>query len=166
MLLYLHPIRNEALTATETLLTRWSLETNPAAPLARCSIAPESVFHLRYAPSGQLLTFGGITGAPDGTLFARERFNPQQYQYPAPCVLEWRTFEDLTPARTSPVPHTLPIVMSLASAPNGRCLVLEDEERIFLLDWHTGQVLSHHASGVYQKSGLTFDETSTFVAGV
>lgn len=166
MLLYLHPTRQEALTAGETALTRWSLVTDPVTILARHSTDPESVFHISYAPSGQELSLGGISGTPDGVLFAREHFDPHHYRYPNPCVMEWRNWEDFTLARTSPVPHSLPIVMSLACSPDGRWLVVEDEQRLFLLDWQTGKVLSHHIMGWSSVSGLTFDPTSTYLAGV
>jgi hypothetical protein len=166
MLLYLHPTRHEALTAGATTLTRWSLATDPATILAQSSLAPESVFHRYYAPSSQPLTYGGIVVAPDGMLFVRERFNPHHYHYPDPSVLEWCHWEDFTPTRASPISSSIPELRSLANSSDGHWLVVEDEQRIFLLDWQTGKVLSHHTMGWSSVSGLTFDPTSTYLAGV
>jgi hypothetical protein len=57
---------------------------------------------------------------------------------------------------------------SLASSPDGRWLVVGPgyPERLFLLDWQTGEVLSHHAADGYNMTGLIFDPTSTLVAGL
>src|SRR5579859_2995095 len=52
------------------------------------------------------------------------------------------------------------------SSPDSRCLVINNESHIFLLDWHTGEVISRHFSNGYATSGLAFDPTSTFVAGL
>jgi WD40 repeat protein len=166
MLLYLHPTRHEALTASETAITRWSLDTNPAIILARFSTAPRSVFHFMYSQSGQRLIYGGVTGSPDGLLFAHEQLKEDERWGTNPCVVEWRSFNDLLPVRASTVPHTAHKIGSLASAPDGRWLVLESAGRLFLLNWQTGEVLSRHDTGVSYTNGLTFDATSTFVAGV
>jgi WD40 repeat protein len=57
---------------------------------------------------------------------------------------------------------------SLASSPDGRWLVLSSgfREQLFLLDWQTGAVLSQQNAYGYLISGLTFDPSSTFVAGL
>ncbi|HLG61135.1 MAG TPA: hypothetical protein VKY19_04325 [Ktedonosporobacter sp.] len=60
MFLYLHPTRHEALTASETALTRWSLATTPATVLAQVSTAPGVVFTHLYDPGGRLLSSGGV----------------------------------------------------------------------------------------------------------
>jgi hypothetical protein len=41
-----------------------------------------------------------------------------------------------------------------------------DPEAIFLLDWQTGAAMGHYATGGYWITGLTFDPTSTFIAGI
>jgi hypothetical protein len=60
------------------------------------------------------------------------------------------------------------VIKSLASSPDGRWLVLGlgYAEQLFLLDWQTGEVMSHHAINAYAISGLTCDPSSTFVAGI
>src|SRR5690348_5288212 len=92
MQLHLHPTRHEALTASDTVLTRWSLDTNPATILAQMSTAPESVFYHLYGYGSPRLTFGGVTGSPDGVLFAHQRLQPEPFSSHDPCVLEWRTW--------------------------------------------------------------------------
>ena len=68
--------------------------------------------------------------------------------------------------RKAVVPDTGVEISSLANSPDGRWLVIGSwAERIFLLDWHTGEVSSHHAVAGY-PGGLSFDPTSTFVAGL
>ena len=68
--------------------------------------------------------------------------------------------------RKAVVPDTGVEISSLANSPDGRWLVIGSwAERIFLLDWHTGEVSSHHAV-VGFPAGLAFDPTSTFVAGL
>src|SRR5258708_27982512 len=66
MFLHLHPTRREALTASKTILTRWSLATNPATILTHVSVAPGALFHVMYDAGGRRLTYGGITRTPDG----------------------------------------------------------------------------------------------------
>ncbi len=166
MQLHLHPTRRESLTASNKALTRWSLATNPATVLAQMSTAPESVFYFKYDPKGRLHAYGGITGAPDGLLFAMEQLDPERYRSPDPCVMEWHRWDDFSLARTSTVLHKRGEIGSLACSPDGRWLVLEDDDQIFLLDWRTGEVVSHHIANGYATSGLTFDPTSTFVAGL
>lgn len=166
MQLHLHPTRREALTASETALTRWSLATNPATILAQMPYdpAPESVFSYMYSPNGHLHTYGGVTGSPDGLLFAMQQLNPERYRSPDPCVMEWRSFDDFSLAHASSVPQTCGEIGSLACSPDGRWLVLECAERLFLLDWQTGELLSTHATGMSYTNCLTFDATSTFLA--
>lgn len=167
MQMHLHPTRNEALTASDMAITRWSLTTNPATILAQRSTAPESVFFYMYDPRGRRQTFGGITGCPDGLLFAHEPPKPPHGWWSSdPCVLEWRGFEDLSLARSVTLPHTRCAIGSLACSPDGRWLVLDGIEGLLLLDWQTGEVISRHATRGYSISGLAFDPTSTFVAGV
>lgn len=157
MQLHLHPTRHEALTAGDTTITRWSLETSPAAILAQRSTAPASVFYHLYGPSGHLHTYGGISGSPDGVCFAYAQRNR----------LEWHHWDDLSLARANTVPDQgYGIGGSLACSPDGRWLVLEGVEELFLLEWQTGKVLSRHATGTNYTSGLTFDATSRWVAGV
>ncbi len=172
MLLHLHPTRPEALTASTTTLTRWSLATNPATILAQMSTAPESVFKFMYDRGGRLLTYGGVTGSPDGLFFAHEQLNPQQQRWADPCVMEWRRWEDLSPVRSISVPHTRSPISSLANSPNGRWLVIEGmdkyEANLLLLDWQTGEVISFEYcyDGCQYICGLAFDSTSTFIAGL
>jgi len=164
--LHLHPIRREALTASDKALTRWSLDTNPATVLAQISTAPESVFFRMYSPHTHLHTYGGVTGSPDGLLFAMQQLKPDRYRSPDPCMIEWRNWDDLSVARAGTLPTTCGECGSLASSPNGRWLVIESVGQLFLLDWQTGEILSHHDTEVSYTNGLTFDATSTFVAGV
>lgn len=180
--LYLHPTRREALSATETALTRWSLETNPATILTQFSTAPKSLFSFSYAPTGEPHYSGGITGSPDGFLFAHEHITLDGCPSSGHPTIEWRNWDDLSVARAVAVPHMCSGVGSLTCSPDGRWLVLESTgyldhpydakygaryvEQLFLLDWQTGEVLSRHDIGAIAATHLTFDATSTFVAGV
>src|SRR5690242_7175962 len=98
MQLHLHPTHREALTATEKAITRWSLETNPATVLAQMTTVPESWFSFLYSAPEQVLTCGGITGSPDGLLFAHERLG-------ITGVIEWRHWDDLSVAHSVSVPN-------------------------------------------------------------
>lgn len=166
MQLYLHPTRREALTASDKAITRWSLETNPATILAQMSTAPESVFFYKYDPRGCLQTYGGVTSSPDGLLFTMQQLDPERYRSPAPCVMEWRRWDDFSLARATSVPHTGGEVVSLACSPDGRWLIINNGDQSFLLDWQSGELVSYHDTGGYATSGLSFDPTSTFVAGL
>jgi len=166
MFLHIHPTRREALTASQTTLTRWSLATNPATILTQISTAPGTLLDVEIDPGGRMLTFGGITRTPDGEMFALQQPWMRQHPSTGPCVMEWRSFNDLLPERTVMVPHTACPIMSLDSSPDGRWLVIDNDDHIFLLDWHTGEVIGRHFSNGYATSGLTFDPTSTFVAGL
>lgn len=167
MKLYLHPTRHEALTSSTTAITRWSLATNPATILAQLSDVPESLYSPGYDPVGRL-HIGGITSSPDGRLFAHEFLNPAAELGQGPCVLEWRTWDDLSQVRTIAVPGTRVQMTSLASSPDGRWLLLSSgsREQLFLLDWQTGEVLSQQYTFGSLISGLTFDPSSTIVAGL
>lgn len=165
MQLHLHPTRHEALTISDTDLTRWSLETNPATILARMSTAPESMFIYTSSPQGHLHTScGGITGSPNGLLFTMQQLSPERYRSPDPWVLEWRHWDDFSLARTSTVPDTSGDIGKRACSPDGRWLVLGSADRLYLLDWQTGELLSSHAKRESYGNSLTFDATSTFVA--
>jgi WD40 repeat protein len=111
---------------------------------------------------------GEITGSPDGRLFALSPLQPREGYFTQPNMIEWRCWDDLLPVRSSEVPNVGPEVESLASSPDGRWLVIGSgyDEQLFLLDWKTGEVISHHATDQYNISGLTFDPTSTFLAGL
>ncbi|HEY4383309.1 MAG TPA: WD40 repeat domain-containing protein [Ktedonobacteraceae bacterium] len=166
MFLQIHPTRSEALTASETTLTRWSLTTNPATILTQISTAPGTLFDIVIDPGGRMLTFGGITRTPDGEFFALQQ---PQTRLPSPkgsCIIEWRRWNDLLPERTVIVPQATCSITSMDSSPNGRWLVIDNDDHLFLLDWHTGEVISRHFSNGYATSGLAFDPTSTFVAGL
>ncbi len=167
MQIHLHPTRHEALTASDTALTRWSLATNPATILAQMSFALGSLFTLIYGPGGRAQFYGGVTSSADGLLFALQQPHSRANWSEDGLVLEWRHWEDLLVARTCPLPQMQGEIMGLASSPDGRWLVLAPgaPERLFLLDWQTGEVMSHHDTGGSQTTGLTFDPTSTFVAG-
>jgi WD40 repeat protein len=166
MFLQIHPTRSEALTASETTLTRWSLTTNPATILTQVSTAPGTLFDLMIDPGGRWLTYGGITHTPDGKLFALEQLCMRLHLSNGPRVIEWRRWNDLLPERTVMVPQTGCSTNSMDSSPNGRWLVLDNDDHLFLLNWHTGEVISRHFSNGYATSGLAFDPTSTFVAGL
>jgi len=166
MQLYLHPTQHEALTANGQILTRWSLTTNPATILAQYSTTLGSLFRLLYDPGGRLHAYGGVTGSPDGTLFAMQQLQSRDARDATGAVIEWRHWDDLTVARASVIPQMHSETLSLAASPDGRWLVLGvgNPERIFLLDWQTGELVSHHAVVGYSTSGLAFDPTSTFLA--
>lgn len=173
MQLHLHPTRHEALTASETTLTRWSLGTNPATILAQLSTTPESVFSLSYDQGGRLHASGGVTGSPDGVLFAHEHLIPQEPgDWGDKLVIDWRRWDDFSLARieSKPYPDGIRSLVSspgsLACSPDGRWLVIGPWPlgRLFLLDWQTGQIISHHATAGTTKA-LAFDPTSTYVAG-
>jgi len=166
MFLHLHPTRREALTASKTTLTRWSLATHPATMLTHVSVAPGALFDVEYDGYGRMLTFGGITRTPDGEVFALQQPGMGEYGSQGHGVIEWRSFDDLLPVRTMMVPQTACPITSLDSSPDGRWLVIDNDDHIFLLDWHTGEVISRHFSNGYATSGLAFDPTSTFVAGL
>lgn len=165
MQLHLHPTRREALTASDSALTRWSLETNPATILAQMSTAPESVFSHSYSPHGHLHTSGGITGTPDGVLFAHEHIQPERFQSVDPHTIEWRRWDDFSLARSTLLDE-ISELGSLAISPDSRWLVLESAEKLYLLDWRIGEIQSHHAIKGLSMTALTFDPTSTFIAGV
>jgi hypothetical protein len=92
MQLHLHPTRREALTASYTAITRWSLETNPATILAQIANLPESL--LPKLPDGRWNNFGGITTSPDGRLFAHEHVTPDLFWSSDPRVIEWCTWDE------------------------------------------------------------------------
>lgn len=172
MQLHLHPTRREALTASYKAIMRWSLETNPATILAQVSNFPESVLPLEYAPVYQKYapvypeSRGSITTSPDGRLFAHEDLSPDVFWSEGPRVIEWRNWDDFSLVRKAVVPNTGVEISSLASSPDGRWLVIAPwNDRIFLLDWQTGEIMSRHFINGYVTTGLTFDPTSTFVAG-
>lgn len=81
-------------------------------------------------------------------------------------MLEWRNWDDLLPARILTVPQASYEIRSLDSSPNGRWLVFENGDTLILLDWRSGEVISRHFANGYAASGLAFDPTSTFVAGL
>jgi WD40 repeat protein len=167
MQLYLHPIRHEALTARETTLTRWSLDTNPATILAQLSTAPESLFSRSYDHGCRLHVSGGVTGSPDGLLFAHEHLTPQEPMYwQVMPVLDWRRWENLSLARIGSEPAYRGWIRSMACSPDGRWLVVGAGGVLFLLDWQTGEKISEHVTAGYATSGLSFDPTSTWVAGL
>lgn len=168
MFIYLHSARDEALTISKTTITRWSLTTNPATQLARIFIPPESVCKLMIDPGGRVQTYGGIAVAPDSLLFAVEQLYPPEENGKDSCVIELRSWENFSVARNITVPRICDWLYSIDSSPDGRWLVIGagNPEEIFLLDWQTGKVVSHHAVGGYSITGLTFDPTSTFIAGI
>ncbi len=166
MFLQIHPTSGEALTANETTLTRWSLATNPATILAQVSTAPGTLFDVMIDPGGRLLTYGGIAHTPDGEVFALQQPWMRQRCSKDPYVIEWRRWHDLLPERTVAVPQTSYTITSMDSSPDARWLVIDHGDDLFLLDWHTGEVISRHFSNGVATSGLAFDPTSTFVAGL
>lgn len=166
MQLHLHPTRHEALTASGTALTRWSLDTNPATIMVQVTFAPGSLFSLVYDPDGRAQPYGGVTDSADGLLFALQQPQSRANWTEEAPVLEWRHWTDLSVARTTAFLQVQSEIISLASSPDGRWLIIGPgaPERLFLLDWQTGEVMSHHDTGGNQTSGLTFDPTSTLVA--
>ena len=168
MRVYLHSTRCEALTVGETTLTRWSLANDSPTQLLEISTAPHPLLDFLILQDGRMAFFGGVTHAPDGEVFALDSTHPQKQRYTDPCVIEVRHWEDLSLATTITLPQACEPLWSLAGSPDGRWLVTAtgNPERLFLLDWHTGKVMSHHALWGGVTTGLTFDPTSTFVAGV
>src|SRR5262249_11307664 len=124
MKLFLPPTRREALTASATAIRRWSLQTNPATILAEFSTAPERLFTLMYDAGGRAIFMGEITDSPDDKFFALSPLQSREGHFTHPHVIEWRSFDDLLPARSSEVPDLGPEVESLASSPDGRWLVI------------------------------------------
>lgn len=164
MQLYLHPTRPEALTLNDeaTMLICWSLTTNPAKQLIQRPTLPGESSIL---PIGQRIIYGGITDAPDGELFAHAHCSSAHTS--RTDLLELRYWQDLSLAQTLTIPG-VETMTSLASSPDGRWLVVSAgvPERLFLLDRLSGEVMSDHFVGGYLTTGLTFDRTSTFVAGI
>ncbi|HEU5377213.1 MAG TPA: WD40 repeat domain-containing protein [Ktedonobacteraceae bacterium] len=166
MRLHLHPARREALTVSETTLTRWSLAGRFPSKLREVSTAPHSLLDLMILQDGRSTIFGGVTGAPDGDLFALRSTDSRKET--DPCVVELRHWENLSRAKTFTIAQACGPLESIASSSDGRWLVVGAgiAQRMFLLDRHTGEIMSHHAIGGYKITGLTFDPTSPFVAGV
>ncbi len=168
MQMHLHPTRREALTASDTALTRWSLETNPATILAQMTIPPGSLFSYWYTPNAHLHTTGGITGSPDGVLFAHRHLPPQEPTYwNVEPFIDWRQWDDFSLARVGSEPYGG--ISSPVCSPDGRWLVVENIEKLewlCLLNWQTGEMLSKHAIRGSCMTSLAFDPTSTYVAGV
>lgn len=162
MQIYIHPMRHEALTLSSdaSTLTRWSLATNPATKLIQYS----GLRGAQYLPDGLMFISGGITGTPDGRIFAQAH-RPEDSHYTS--VLELRHWHDLSVARTFQFPRE-EYITGLASSPDGRWLVIGSgaSERLFLLDRLSGEIVSDHIAGGYLITGLTFDSTSTFIAGI
>ncbi|WP_338256591.1 hypothetical protein [Dictyobacter halimunensis] len=132
MLLYLHPTRREAITASGTALTRWLLITNPATMLAQVSTAPAIFFEHMYDQGARIHTYGGITRTPDGKLFALQQLWPSDSYPQNPCVIEWRRWDDLLPARTAIVPNTGCPITSMDCSFDSRWLVM-DEDLLYYL---------------------------------
>jgi WD40 repeat protein len=131
------------------------------------STAPYSLLDITILQDGRFAISGGVTSAPDGQVFALKYTNPQKQKYTDPCMIELRSWEDLSLVKTITIPQAFGPFWSIASSPDGRWLVVAtgNPERLFLFDRHTGKVMSHHALWGCVTSGLTFDPTSTFVAG-
>ncbi|HEU5376951.1 MAG TPA: WD40 repeat domain-containing protein [Ktedonobacteraceae bacterium] len=168
MRLHLHPTRREALTVSETTLTRWSLAGRFPSKLRQVSTAPHSLLDLIILQDGRLAISGGVTGASDGDLFALQSIDSQKQKPTDPCVIELRHWEDFSLAKTFTIAQAFGPLDSIDSSADGRWLVvgIGAPERIFLLDRQTGEIMSHHAVGGYKITGLTFDPTSTFIAGI
>ncbi len=165
MQLHLHPTRQEALTASSTALTCWSLATNPATILAQMATVPHSVLGFSHGFFGPLHTSGGVTGSPDGKLFVQEHLQEEQRRKEGYSpVLKWRHWNDLSLARACSFPTLEGEFGGLAHSPDGHWLVLESAGRLYLLDWQTGEILSHHTTDGSSANRITFDATSTFVA--
>lgn len=176
MQLFLHPKRHEALTASETALTRWELSKTPASRLAQYTTAPKSVFRGSYVSASPQSLYRGITSSPDGDCFVHTHLTPTTSDhFDFSCDLLWRSWDDLALVRTRLQPPTFGELNSLACSPDGRWLVMEctertahpsgagGVERLFLLDGHTGEVISRHDIHAFCASSLAFDPTSTFV---
>lgn len=162
MQIYIHPAHREALTLSSdaSTLTRWSLATNPATKLIEYS----GLVGAQFLPDGLMLISGGITGTPDGIIFAHARRSEASSNT---NVLELRHWNDLSVAQTFQFPREEHFT-SLASSPDNRWLVVGSgtSERLFLLDRLSGEIVSDHIAGGYLITGLTFDPTSTFVSGI
>src|SRR5260221_14397999 len=117
MFLHLHPTRREALTASKTILTRWSLATNPATILTHVSVAPGALFHVMYDAGGRMLTYGGITRTPDGGGFALQQPGVGGDGSQGPGVIEGRSFHHLFPERTLMGPQTSCSVTRVGGSP-------------------------------------------------
>jgi WD40 repeat protein len=168
MYLHLHPTRQEALTATKTTLTRWSLDGDAPIILTRHSVSPSRLGRLMYIQDGREVWLGGIvTDAPDGNLFAIDQPLAPGQSWDAPCAIELRKCDDLSLARTIPLPHGSIDLTGLACSPDGRWIIAADDgsEWIHLIDRQTGNV-SHRVYGSTHTTGLAFDPTSTLVAAI
>lgn len=167
MQVHLHPTCQEALTVSDKTLTRWSLATDPATILAQLSVAPGALFTRSMDPCGRVHALGGVTVSAGGLLVALEQPLSRVNALADRLVLEWRHWEDLSLARIHTISQMDSQVLCLAGSPDGHWLVLgpRSPARIFLLDWQTGELLSHHAIGGYRTTALAFDPTSTWVAG-
>ena len=83
MQLRLHPTRPEAISVSGATLTRWSLEERPAAKIVDYTSPDWQVQSSIYIQDGRETFLGGITGAPDGMIFALEQprtFPMQQFR--------------------------------------------------------------------------------------
>jgi WD40 repeat protein len=118
-----------------------------------------------YLTDGREAHLGRITGAPDGTTFAMEQPNPGRFRCNSSGVLVLCRWDDFAPVRTIDLSDSWGEVTNLDASPDGRWLVAEAAERICLIDRLTGDT-SHVIYGGTLTTGLTFDPTSTFVAGV
>ena len=118
-----------------------------------------------YIQDGRETHLGGITGAPDGATFAMEQPNPGRFRWNNSGVLVLCRWDDFAPVREIDLSDSWGEVTSLDASPDGRWLVTEAAGRICLIDWLTGDA-SHIIYGGTVTTGLTFDPTSTFVAGV
>ena len=150
MILRMHPTRAEALTFDGVAMKRWSLDTRDPAVLAQLAIAGERV--------------GEISWTTDGEVFAVERRRDEPGR--AECVVDLRRWETLDVLDTLTIPRSGGSVTGLSLSPDGRWLVVADLfEHIHLIDRHTRH-LSHRAYSSEYTSGIQFDPTSTYVAGV
>jgi len=163
--LHLHPTRPEALTMRGSALTRWSLGHRPAARMVEYTSVDWCLLRAVYIQDRREIQNGGVTGAPDGEIFVMEQPNPQGFRRRDSCVLQLCQWDDFSPVRTVSLPNSLCELTSLDVSPDGRWLVAESAARIFLVDRVMGDV-SHAIYGGSFTTGLTFDPTSTFVAGV
>jgi hypothetical protein len=117
MRLHLHSTRREALTVSETTLTRWSLADNVPSRLLEVSTAPHPLLDFTILQDGRLVIFGGVIHAPDGESFALNSTNPQQQKYTDPCVIEVRHWESLALATTITIPQAFGPPRSMAISP-------------------------------------------------
>ncbi len=165
MQLHLHPTRPEALMVRGSSLTRWSLGHRPAAKMAEYTSVDWWLLRVVYIQDGREIQHGGVTGASDGVMFAMEQPNPGRFRCNNSGVLVLCRWDDFAPVRTIDPPDIWGEVTSLDASPDGRWLVVEAAGRICLIDRLTGDT-SHIIYGGTLTTGLTFDPTSTFVAGV